>query len=97
MVVVRVEGDVDVGNTLALRETLSSALGDGRERVLLDLQQVEFIDSAGVGLLVTGQRRAAAAGGALALAAVTPSLQSGRRSSRFTWSLAAAPRSTRAA
>ena len=74
VVVVRVEGDVDVSHTLALRDTLAGAMGDGRAKVLLDLGGVEFIDSAGVGLLVTAHRRAQGARGAFVLADVTPTV-----------------------
>lgn len=71
VVVIHVEGDVDVSQALALRDTLAQAMGDGSTPVLLDLGGVEFIDSAGVGLLVTAHRRAVAAHGALAIAAIT--------------------------
>ncbi len=72
--VVRVSGDLDVSDTLSLRETLGEAQGDGAGTVLLDLAEVGFIDSAGIGLLVTAQRRATGAGGQFALAALTPTV-----------------------
>ena len=72
--VVRVDGDVDVANTLGLRDMLAEAMDDGRASVLLDLGGVDFIDSAGVGLLVSAHRRAQAASGVFAVAAVSPTV-----------------------
>jgi anti-sigma B factor antagonist len=74
VVVVRVDGDVDVASTLALRDTLGEAMGDGRTTVLLDLSGVEFLDSAGVGLLVSAHRRAQAASGVFMVAGITPTV-----------------------
>jgi len=72
--VVTVSGDLDVSDALSLREALGRAQGEGAIPVLLDLAEVGFIDSSGVGLLVTAQRRAAASGGRFALAALTPTV-----------------------
>ena len=74
VVIVQLDGDVDVSQALGLRDTLATAMGDGSGSVLLDLGGVDFIDSAGIGLLVTAHRRALSANGALALAAVTPTV-----------------------
>ena len=74
VVVVRVDGDVDVANTLALRDRLAEVMSDERAAVLLDLGGVDFIDSAGVGLLVSAHRRAHAASGAFAIAGVSPTV-----------------------
>jgi len=72
--VVKVSGDLDVSDALPLRETLGLAQGEGATPVLLDLAGVGFIDSAGIGLLVSAHRRAAGAGGQFALAALTPTV-----------------------
>ncbi len=71
---VHVEGDVDVSSTLALRTALGAVLGNGSGRVVLDLAEVAFVDSAGIGLLVTAHRKAQAADGAFVLAALTPTV-----------------------
>lgn len=65
--VVELGGDVDVGSAQSLRETLGDALERGP--VVVDLSAVRFIDSAGIGLLVTGHRRAAEQGVGFAVAA----------------------------
>ncbi len=74
VVVVRVDGDVDVANTLALRDTLAEAMSNERATVLLDLGGVDFLDSAGVGLLVSAHRRAQASSRVLAIADVSPTV-----------------------
>lgn len=71
---VTVYGDLDVSDAVSLREALEQAQGTGERTVLLDLSEVGFIDSAGIGLLVTAQRRATGSGGQFALAALTPTV-----------------------
>ena len=72
--VLRVSGDVDVSHALVLRGVLGDLLADPAPRVLIDCGDVGFVDSAGVGLLVTGHRRAQEAGGHLHLAGVQPTV-----------------------
>ena len=72
--VLRVRGDVDVSHALVLRGVLGDLLAEEAPRVLVDCSDVGFVDSAGVGLLVTGHRRAQEAGGRLDLAGVQPAV-----------------------
>lgn len=50
--------------------TITSLIGSGERRVLLDLSAVTYVDSATIGCLMELYRQAAAAGGALRLAGV---------------------------
>ena len=50
--------------------TVSSLIGSGERRVLLDLTAVTYVDSATIGCLMDLYRQAATAGGALKLAGV---------------------------
>jgi len=51
--VVDLAGRITIGEgNLKLRETVNDLLGKGRNRILLNLSQVEYVDSAGVGELV---------------------------------------------
>lgn len=52
-----------------LRQQLLSLVEDGAVRVVVDLSEVESIDSGGVGALISGWKAARAAGGDLRLAA----------------------------
>ncbi len=72
--VLRVTGDVDVSHALALRSVLGAVLAEPDPQVLVDCTSVGFVDSAGVGLLVTAHRRATEAGGRFHLAAVQPAV-----------------------
>jgi anti-sigma B factor antagonist len=63
-VVAAVTGEIDVSNVGQLRERLFE-LADHGGTLIVDLNRVEFIDSAGLGALVGTARRAAEHGGSL--------------------------------
>jgi anti-sigma B factor antagonist len=64
--VVGVSGEVDVYAAPALREGLTELLQDGRS-VVVDLTEVGFLDSTGLGALVAARTAAAERGASLAL------------------------------
>ena len=64
VVIAAVAGDVDISTVAQLRECLFG-LADSGETLIVDLNRVAFIDSAGLGALVGAARRAAAHGGSL--------------------------------
>ena len=59
-------GDLDVATAPDLRECLVKVIGEG-ERIVVDLEAVGFLDSAGLGILVGGLKRARTHGGELEL------------------------------
>ncbi|ACQ78890.1 anti-sigma-factor antagonist [Beutenbergia cavernae DSM 12333] len=63
--VVSVTGEVDVYTGPVLREELEKALARGTTGVVVDLSGVAFIDSTGLGVLVTAHRQLASRGGRL--------------------------------
>ena len=63
--VVTVLGEVDLATAPRLRDCLTALAGDGHEQVILDLNQTEFLDSTGLGAIVTGLKRIRARGGDL--------------------------------
>lgn len=63
-VIVAVTGEIDISTVTGLRERLFE-LAEGGEPLIVDLNRVTFIDSAGLGALVGAARRAAAHGGSL--------------------------------
>jgi anti-sigma B factor antagonist len=67
--IVEVAGDVDVSKATELRDLLGGLVGETGPGVLVDLDGVRFIDSAGIGILVTAQRRAGEAGRRFGVAA----------------------------
>ncbi|MFS8199448.1 STAS domain-containing protein [Streptomyces sp. CWNU-52B] len=54
--VVRVAGEMDLVTSPVLRQRMHSAVADGRHDVVLDLSEVLFCDSSGVGVLIAGRR-----------------------------------------
>ncbi len=56
---VSVVGEVDVSNASELRENLDAALAQGVAAVTVNLAEVAYIDSTGIGVLVGAATRAA--------------------------------------
>ncbi|MFJ8821436.1 STAS domain-containing protein [Streptomyces sp. NPDC102467] len=54
--VVRVSGEMDLVTSPALRQQVHEAVADGRRSVVLDLSDVLFCDSSGVGVLIAARR-----------------------------------------
>ena len=66
-VVLAVCGDVDIATASTLRERLADAVASFRG-VVVDLEEVPFLDSTGLGVLVAAHNRARSAGSALVIA-----------------------------
>jgi anti-sigma B factor antagonist len=64
VVIAAVTGDIDISTVAPLRERLFE-LADSGGTLIIDLNRVTFIDSAGLGALVGTARRAAQHGGSL--------------------------------
>ena len=62
-------GELDLATAPALEEALGRAFEGGSERVVLDLRELEFIDSSGLRTLLTARRRAEDAGARFSLVA----------------------------
>jgi anti-sigma B factor antagonist len=62
--IAEVTGDIDMSTASGLRERLSG-LADSGQPLIVDLNRVTFIDSTGLGVLVSAARRASAQGGSL--------------------------------
>lgn len=60
-------GVIDFFSAGTLQEQLNTALNHGATRLILDLEAVTFVDSSGLALLISIQRRMQAAGGWLRL------------------------------
>src|SRR5580693_10813802 len=59
--IAEVTGDMDMSTAAGLRERLSG-LADSGQPLIVDLNRVTFIDSTGLGVLVSAARRATARG-----------------------------------
>jgi len=68
--VVHLSGRFDAGSAPNVKVGLHELIEDGNTRLVINLANMEFIDSAGLGVLVSSLRRTAAEGGDLRLAEV---------------------------
>jgi anti-sigma B factor antagonist len=77
VVIVDLQGKLTVGlGDQILRETLDELLAENWKKILLNLSGVSFMDSAGVGELVSGLRTAKRLGSSLRLLSVTARVHS---------------------
>jgi anti-anti-sigma factor len=60
--VIVVSGELDLASAPALEEELDRAVTNGADLVIVDLRELEFIDSTGLGLLIKANRKAEEAG-----------------------------------
>ncbi|MCW6008301.1 STAS domain-containing protein [Micromonospora sp. CPCC 205371] len=74
-VLVKVHGVIDFWSAGPLQEQVNWALQGRRPHLVFDLQEVTFVDSTGLGLLVSVHRRAETGGGWLHLARPSPQLR----------------------
>ncbi|KSU60682.1 anti-sigma factor antagonist [Gordonia sp. JH63] len=71
-VAIRPEGRLNMVVAPRLRDQLHELVGSGSARIVVDLSGTDFIDSSGLGALVSGLKVARQAGGDLRIAAPTP-------------------------
>jgi anti-sigma B factor antagonist len=67
LVVVAVGGEVDVATAPSLRTLLVDLIAEGKINLLVDLTAVDFLDSTGLGVLVSTVKRVRTDGGDLTL------------------------------
>lgn len=65
--VIDVRGDLDVYSSPTLRQLILDRIHRGDGRIIVDLEHVDFLDSAGVSVMVSALRQATNCNGALAL------------------------------
>lgn len=74
--VVQVEGQLIVGNRQELKDLVQQALEAGERRLLIDFSRTGYIDSSGLGALVSLSKRIREAGGELRLSGLNEDLRS---------------------
>ena len=63
--VIVVSGEIDVHTAPELKERLSTLVEHGTYRLILDMEDVEFLDSTGLGALISGLKRVRAHDGSI--------------------------------
>jgi anti-sigma B factor antagonist len=65
--VFKLRGSLDLATSPTVRAALTDATEKGRKDLIVDLTQLEFLDSTGLGAMIGAHRRAAEHGGSLRL------------------------------
>jgi anti-sigma B factor antagonist len=68
--------DLEGDESSHFKERIREIISEGASRVVIDLDRVSFIDSSGLGALISGLKMARAAGGDLVLASLSPEIRS---------------------
>jgi anti-sigma B factor antagonist len=68
-------GDLDMSATFALEPVLDRVLADGPGELVLDLGEVDFVDSSGLGLLIATHERSGRAEVEMAITGAGPEIQ----------------------
>jgi anti-sigma B factor antagonist len=70
--VLALAGELDLATAPELRQAIVAAIADGAHHVALDTNDVEFIDSTGIGVVIGGLKRARSQAGTLRLVGPGP-------------------------
>lgn len=68
--VVEAAGKIDAQTSAQLNDAIKANIGAGKAKVILDMKQVSYISSAGIGVLVANLKEAKGAGGGIRLVGV---------------------------
>ena len=71
----RVSGDLDIVTSENVKRELAGLVDSGHDSLVLDLSEVGFVDSSGLGALVALHRHAESQGGRFSVRAVPPQVQ----------------------
>ena len=72
--VLEVRGEIDVASAPDFQGSLSELIGRGAEVVVVDLSEVSFVDSTGLGVLVGAETQVRQAGKSLRLVVTQPQI-----------------------
>ncbi|MBI3396026.1 MAG: STAS domain-containing protein [Spirochaetia bacterium] len=64
-------GEIDLFNAPDLRDRLNKLIAEKRSRIILNMDKVSYIDSSGIGALISGMTALKKVGGALRLTRVS--------------------------
>ncbi|HTW20655.1 MAG TPA: STAS domain-containing protein [Mycobacteriales bacterium] len=67
-----VRGQLDIATAPALRDALLSLINEGATDLVVDLEGVSFVDSTGLGVLVSATKRVQSKGGSMTVICTRP-------------------------
>jgi anti-sigma B factor antagonist len=67
LLIFKLRGSLDLATSPTIRAALTDATEKGRRHIVVDLTQLEFLDSTGLGALIGAHRRATEHGGSFRL------------------------------
>ncbi len=70
------EERLDAHNSSALKDAILHVIEQGETQIIVQLEKVRFIDSSGLGALLSGHKNAAAKAGKLVLVSIQPQVLS---------------------
>lgn len=73
--IIRLNGEVDVYTSPRVRAAMLEHLEQGCKYLIIDLTQVDYLDSSGLGILVAGLKRSRESGGEVFLVSPKPRIQ----------------------
>ena len=76
VLIVEVEGQLIVGNRQELKATIQQALDNGERKLLVDFAKAGYIDSSGLGAVVSISKKVREQGGELRLSGLNEDLRS---------------------
>ncbi len=65
--VVELEGEIDLSTSPVFKETVYGVIESGNKDVIIDLNELEFMDSTGLGVLVAALKKTSYQGGSIRL------------------------------
>jgi anti-sigma B factor antagonist len=72
--VIAVDGELDLSAAPELRDAIGAAIGRGATTVVVDLNEVTFIDSTAIGVLLAARQRLLRSGGSLEVVCTEPNV-----------------------
>ncbi|NLC58542.1 MAG: STAS domain-containing protein [Armatimonadetes bacterium] len=72
--VIKLEGEVDIYTCPQLKDTIIHLIDEGEYHIIIDMEKVPYIDSAGLGVLVGARRRVGEHDGSISIVNPNPSV-----------------------
>ena len=73
--VLRIEGEVDLYNAPQIKDTVRKQIEGGKNQILINLRAVSYIDSSGIGALISSLSNVKKAGGVLKISDIQGSVR----------------------